>query len=51
MEAQEGQEEMPMRDSLLFALGAITLSLLFAVHSGIISVTVDEEDDAGAIAE
>lgn len=40
---------MPVRDSLLFALGAITLSLLFAVHSGIISVTVDEEEEEQVI--
>ncbi|CAD6184850.1 unnamed protein product [Caenorhabditis auriculariae] len=42
-------EEPPMRDSILFAVAAVTLSVLFALHSGIIQVTV--EDDAEVIAE
>lgn len=38
-EANQVQEEMPLRDTILFGLGALTLSLLFAIHSGIIQVS------------
>ncbi|KHN81466.1 Metaxin-1 -like protein [Toxocara canis] len=33
----------PIRDTVIFAVGALTLSILFAVHLGIISVSVEEE--------
>lgn len=44
-EANQVQEEMPLRDTILFGLGALTLSLLFAIHSGIIQVVVEDEDE------
>ncbi|KAK5969338.1 Metaxin-1 [Trichostrongylus colubriformis] len=45
-EATLQQEDLPLRDSILFGLGAITLSLLFALHSGIIQVVVEDEEQA-----
>ncbi|CAB07391.1 Metaxin-1 homolog [Caenorhabditis elegans] len=36
-------EEPPMRDAILFTLGALTLSLVFAIHTGLIQVSVEEE--------
>ncbi|KIH47112.1 Metaxin-1-like family protein [Ancylostoma duodenale] len=38
-EANQAQEDLPLRDTILFGLGAITLSLLFALHSGIIQAS------------
>ncbi|VDL79700.1 unnamed protein product [Nippostrongylus brasiliensis] len=38
-EAKLVQEDLPLRDTILFGLGALTLSLLFALHSGIIQVS------------
>lgn len=36
-------DEPPMRDAILFSLGALTLSLVFAIHTGLIQVSVEEE--------
>ncbi|CAI5438420.1 unnamed protein product [Caenorhabditis angaria] len=44
--AENNAEEPPMRDSILFALGAITLSLVFAIHTGILQVSVEDEEIA-----
>uniref|UniRef100_A0A0M3I682 GST_C_6 domain-containing protein n=1 Tax=Ascaris lumbricoides TaxID=6252 RepID=A0A0M3I682_ASCLU len=33
----------PIRDTVIFAVGALTLSILFAVHLGIVSVSLEEE--------
>ncbi|VDM64860.1 unnamed protein product [Angiostrongylus costaricensis] len=43
-EASQVQEDLPLRDAILFGLGAITLSLVFAIHSGIIQVVVEDEE-------
>ncbi|KHJ96771.1 Metaxin-1-like family protein, partial [Oesophagostomum dentatum] len=43
-EASQTQDDLPIRDTILFGLGAITLSLLFALHSGIIQVVVEEDE-------
>nr|CDJ88252.1 Outer mitochondrial membrane transport complex protein domain containing protein [Haemonchus contortus] len=43
-EATLVQEDLPLRDTILFGLGAITLSLLFALHSGIIQVVVEDDE-------
>ncbi|KJH52982.1 Metaxin-1-like family protein [Dictyocaulus viviparus] len=43
-EKNQTQEDLPIRDAILFGLGAITLSLLFAIHSGIIQVVVEDEE-------
>ncbi|KAJ1374712.1 metaxin 1 [Parelaphostrongylus tenuis] len=43
-EANQVQEDLPLRDAILFGLGAITLSLIFAIHSGIIQVVVEDEE-------
>lgn len=47
--AEQVQEDLPLRDSILFAIGAVTLSVLFALHTGIVQVVVD--DDEAAIEE
>ncbi|CAB3408709.1 unnamed protein product [Caenorhabditis bovis] len=44
--AEHTVEEPPMRDSIIFALCALTLSIAFAVHTGMIQVTVEEEEIA-----
>lgn len=36
-------QEMPLRDTVLFAIGAVTLSLLFCAHTGIIQVVSVEK--------
>lgn len=43
-EASQVQEDLPLRDAILFGLGAVTLSLVFAIHSGIIQVVVEDEE-------
>ncbi|WKX89742.1 hypothetical protein Q1695_008970 [Nippostrongylus brasiliensis] len=45
-EAKLVQEDLPLRDTILFGLGALTLSLLFALHSGIIQVVVEDDEQA-----
>ncbi|KAK6730403.1 hypothetical protein RB195_007086 [Necator americanus] len=45
-ESNQTQEDLPLRDTILFGLGALTLSLLFALHSGIIQVVVEDEEQA-----
>ncbi|GMT29204.1 hypothetical protein PFISCL1PPCAC_20501 [Pristionchus fissidentatus] len=42
---EEPSEDFPLRDSIFFALGAVSLSLLFAVHTGIIQVSVEEDEE------
>ncbi|VDK23280.1 unnamed protein product [Anisakis simplex] len=42
-ETIDEQASAPIRDTVLFAVGALTLSLLFAVHLGIISVSIEED--------
>uniref|UniRef100_A0A1I7UZQ5 GST C-terminal domain-containing protein n=1 Tax=Caenorhabditis tropicalis TaxID=1561998 RepID=A0A1I7UZQ5_9PELO len=36
-------DEPPMRDAILFTIGALALSLVFAIHTGLIQVSVEEE--------
>ncbi|CAJ0946648.1 unnamed protein product, partial [Mesorhabditis belari] len=42
---EEEAEDLPIRDAILFGLGALTLSLIFAVHSGIIEIQMEEEEN------
>ncbi|EGT35237.1 hypothetical protein CAEBREN_03034 [Caenorhabditis brenneri] len=36
-------DEPPIRDAILFGIGAVALSLMFAIHTGLIQITVEEE--------
>jgi len=40
-------KEVPIRDTILFAVGAITLSVLFAAHTGIIPIVKVEKRQKG----
>lgn len=39
----EQEEKMPLRDAVLFAAAAVTLSVLFAVHTGLVSFQFAED--------
>jgi len=41
-------KEIPIRDTILFAIGAITLSVLFCAHTGIIQVVKVEKAQKGS---
>lgn len=42
-ETVDEEASAPIRDTVIFAVGALTLSILFAVHLGIVSVSLEEE--------
>ncbi|KAH7714854.1 Metaxin 1 [Aphelenchoides avenae] len=41
---RENSKNVPLRDTILFAVGAVTLSVLFAVHTGIIQFVHEGEE-------
>ncbi|MFH4978053.1 hypothetical protein AB6A40_004762 [Gnathostoma spinigerum] len=43
-ESVDTKVETPIRDAVIFAVGALTLSILFAVHSGIVQIAVEEDE-------
>ncbi|TKR92572.1 hypothetical protein L596_007200 [Steinernema carpocapsae] len=45
-EGEAGESDCSVRDTIIFIIGALTISLVFAVHSGIVSVSVEDEEEA-----
>ncbi|KAK0426214.1 hypothetical protein QR680_009590 [Steinernema hermaphroditum] len=43
-ETDESGESNSLRDTVIFAIGALTLSCLFAVHTGIVQFSINDDD-------